>query len=56
MMHEIIHIIGLCPDSLLHIDLIDLMLANYQTNTYINLKQTINYVTKRFRSRKVTTN
>lgn len=28
---EILHVIGLCPDSLSHIDLLDLVISNYQT-------------------------
>jgi hypothetical protein len=30
-MHEILHIIGLCPDSFMHIDLIDIFIANYES-------------------------
>ena len=29
-MHEILHIIGLCPDSFAHPDLIDIFIANYE--------------------------
>ncbi len=28
-MHEIFHIIGVCPDSLSHLDLLDLVMYNY---------------------------
>jgi hypothetical protein len=34
-MHELLHIIGLCPDSLAHIDLLDIFILNYQNS--INL-------------------
>jgi hypothetical protein len=34
-MHEILHIIGVCPDSLAHVDLLDIFISNYQTS--INL-------------------
>ena len=29
-MHEILHIIGLCPDSFTHPDLLDVIVANYE--------------------------
>ena len=35
-MHEVLHIIGLCPDSFAHIDLIDIIVAYYENITYIN--------------------
>lgn len=28
-MHEVLHFIGICPDSLSHLDLIDLITANH---------------------------
>jgi hypothetical protein len=34
-MHEVLHIIGLCPDSFAHFDLIDLIVANYENLMYI---------------------
>ena len=34
-MHEILHVIGLCPDSFTHIDLIDIFVANYENILYI---------------------
>jgi hypothetical protein len=37
-MHEVLHIIGLCPDSFTHIDLIDIFIANYENLTYIKPK------------------
>jgi hypothetical protein len=52
-MHEFIHIIGLCPDSLSHIDLLDILLAKYQINPYINFNEIIKYVTKRRSSHRV---
>ena len=38
-MHEILHIIGLCPDNFMHIDLIDIFIANYETIIHIKPKQ-----------------
>jgi len=36
-MHEILHIIGLCPDSFTHTSLIETVATNYQTiNDLIN--------------------
>ena len=32
-MSEILHVIGLCPDSISHLDILDLIIANYQTIT-----------------------
>lgn len=55
-MHEILHVIGLCPDSFAHIDLSDLIFANYQSIPYINFNTIKYYVTKRTGSRKVSTN
>ena len=37
-MHEVLHIIGLCPDSFAHMDLLDIIAANYQSLTETNLK------------------
>lgn len=34
-MHEVLHIIGLCPDSVTHFDLIDLIVVNYENLMYI---------------------
>jgi hypothetical protein len=31
-MHELLHIIGICPDSLAHIDLLDIFILNYQNS------------------------
>ena len=28
-MHEVLHLIGLCPDNVSHIDLMDLIFTNY---------------------------
>jgi hypothetical protein len=55
-MHEILHIIGLCPDSFAHFDLSDLILANYQNIPYINLNTIKQYVTERVSSRRSSTN
>ena len=37
-MHEILHVIGLCPDSFMHIDLIDIFVANYDNLIHIKPK------------------
>ena len=38
-MHEILHIIGLCPDSFSHTNLIEIVTTNYQTiQDLLNLK------------------
>ena len=51
-MHEVFHIIGLCPDSFAHPDLLDVVVANYENLVYIKPKQIIKqYVTKRRWSR-----
>lgn len=34
-MQELLHIIGLCPDSISHVDVLDLIIANYQTTIEI---------------------
>lgn len=28
-MHEFLHIVGICPDSLSHLDVLDLVMYNY---------------------------
>ena len=55
-MHELLHIIGLCPDSISHLDLFDIAVANYQDITDIKIKTIIQYVTKRRSSHRVTNN
>ena len=30
-MHEVLHVIGLCPDHFAHINLIDIFIANYES-------------------------
>jgi hypothetical protein len=45
-MHELLHFIGLCPDSITHNSLIETMVTNYQTiHDLLNLNLK-NYVTK----------
>ena len=53
-MHEVLHIIGLCPDSFAHFDLIDFIVANYENLTYIKPKLIKSYVTKRRQSSLIT--
>lgn len=37
-MHEILHIIGLCPDAITHLDIIDIIAVNYHNIiTYIKV-------------------
>ena len=55
-MHELFHIVGLCPDSISHLDLLDLFVANYQNITDIKIKTIIQYVTKRRSSHRVINN
>jgi hypothetical protein len=55
-MHELMHIIGICPDSISHLDLIDLAVGNYQNIQDIKIKTIIQYVTKRRSSHRVTNN
>lgn len=31
MIHEILHFIGICPDHFAHINLIDVIIANYES-------------------------
>ena len=45
-MHEVLHIIGLCPDSFAHIDLLDILVANFESLPYIKLKSIKSYVIK----------
>jgi len=49
-MHEVLHIIGLCPDSFAHIDLIDIIVANYENLVYVKPKLIKKYVTRRTQS------
>ena len=37
-MHEVLHFIGLCPDHFAHINLIDVIVANYESLTHLNFK------------------
>ncbi len=46
MTHQILHIIGLCPDSMSHIDLIDIYL-NSQNNLFQLLSNIIKYFKKK---------
>ena len=55
-MHEILHIIGLCPDTFAHTDLLDLVVANFESLPYIKLKSIKSYVIKRRSSSRVATN
>jgi hypothetical protein len=55
-MHEFLHIIGLCPDNFTHFDLSDLVVANYQNLSYININTIKYYVTKCISSRGASTN
>lgn len=55
-MHEVLHLIGLCPDSMTHLDLSDILVVGMQEFPYINLNTIKYYVTKRLSSRRATTN
>jgi hypothetical protein len=37
-MLDMLHLIGLCPDSISHLDLLDFIAANYQNLSYVNFK------------------
>jgi len=37
-MHELFHIIGLCPDNLAHLDVLDVLMSNYQEFTNILIR------------------
>jgi hypothetical protein len=37
-MLDVLHLIGLCPDSISHLDLLDFIAVNYQNLSYINFK------------------
>lgn len=58
-MHEVLHIIGLCPDSMAHFDLLDLIVANNPIIGYVNVINFQNLkhnVIKRLRGRTATSN
>lgn len=55
-MHEILHIIGMCPDNAIHLDLIDIAVGNYQYIADIKIKTIKSYVTERIRGRVATSN
>ena len=37
-MLDMLHFIGLCPDSISHLDLLDFIATNYQNLNYVNFK------------------
>ena len=45
-MHEILHIIGLCPDSFSHTSVIEVVVTNYQTIHDLLNSNIKNYVIK----------
>jgi hypothetical protein len=45
-MHELLHVIGLCPDSFSHINIASLVVANQQFISDIQIKTIKDYVTK----------
>lgn len=45
-MHELLHVMGLCPDSLSHANLASLIVANQQIISDIKIKTIKEYVTK----------
>jgi len=45
-MHEILHIIGLCPDSFTHPDLLDVFIANYENLISIKPKDIFKTIRK----------
>jgi len=55
-MHELLHFIGICPDSFTHTSLIEVVVTNYQTlNDLINLNLK-SYVAKFTSNRGASTN
>jgi hypothetical protein len=50
-MHEVLHIIGLCPDSFSHTNLIEVVVTNYQAVIHLLNTNIKGYVTKRTTSR-----
>ena len=50
-MHEVLHFIGLCPDSFSHTNLIEMVVTNYQTVIDLLNTNIKSYVTKRTTSR-----
>ena len=46
-MHEVLHVIGLCPDHFAHINLIDVIVANYESLTHLNFKLIIKSICQR---------
>lgn len=55
-MHKLLHVIGLCPDSFAHIDLLDIIVANFESLSYIHPKSIKSYVIKRRSGSRVATN
>ena len=45
-MHEILHIIGLCPDNFTHPDLLDVIVANYESIISLKPKEIIKNIGK----------
>ena len=45
-MHEILHIIGLCPDSCTHPDLLDVIVANYESIISLKPKEIFKIIRK----------
>ena len=45
-MHEVLHFIGLCPDSFSHTNLIEMVVTNYQTVIDLLNTNIKGYVTK----------
>ncbi len=52
-MHEVLHFIGLCPDSFSHTNLIEMVITNYQTVIDLLNTNIKGYVTKLTTSRDV---
>lgn len=50
-MHEVLHFIGLCPDSFSHTNLIETVITNYQTVIDLLNTNIKSYVTKLATSR-----
>lgn len=54
-MHELLHFIGICPDSFAHIDLMDIVISNYQSVVHFFNTNIKSYAFKFKSSRRVAT-
>ena len=48
-MHEVLHLIGLCPDSTSHLDLLDLIFSNYFPDAWYLQKNSLSLIKLKIR-------